>query len=93
LQIAIGLLPDEFVLKKYIVALVIALNILLCNIVEDFIQTDTNVIDLIIMAAIINKVKIIKTTKHVFREIDHHNNVVDGSSVVLVSYAVTVLIL
>lgn len=75
----IGLLPDAFVLKKYIVALVMAVNILLCNIIEDSIQTDTNEMDLMIIATIIIKVKTIKTIKHVSREIDHHNNF--GSSV------------
>jgi len=36
-------LPDEFVLKKNIVALVIALNILLCKFIEVLIKTDTNI--------------------------------------------------
>jgi len=65
--------------KKDIVALVIALNMLLCKVIEDFIQTDTNVMDLMIIPTIIIKVKTPKTMKHVSREIDHHNNFVDGS--------------
>jgi len=81
------------VLKKYIVALVTALNILLCNVIEDFIQTDTNIMDLMIIAAIINRVKKQKPIKQVSREIDHHNNVVDGTSVVLISYVETVFTL
>ena len=40
-------LPDELVLKKYVVALVIALNILLCKFVEVLIRTDTNIAHLI----------------------------------------------
>lgn len=35
------LLPDGFVLKKYIAALTIELNILLCKFIEELIQTDT----------------------------------------------------
>jgi len=67
------------VLKKDIVALVIELNMLLCKVIEDFILTDTNVWDLIIVPTINNKVKTPKTMKHVSREIVHHNNFVDGS--------------
>lgn len=51
---------------------------LLCKVIDDFIQTDTNIMVLMIIATIISKVKIPKTMKHVSREIDHHNNVVDG---------------
>lgn len=67
-------LPDELVLKKYIVALVIALNILLCKFIDALIQTDTNVADLIRVANIIENVKIAKTMTHVGREIVHHNS-------------------
>lgn len=67
-------LPDEFVLKKYIVALVIALNILLCKFIEALIQTDTNVADLTRVANIIENVKTAKTMIQVCREIVHHNN-------------------
>lgn len=76
-------------LKKDIVALVIALNMLLCKVIEDFIQTDTNVMDLMIIPKIMNKIKTPKTIKHVSREIDHHNNVIDGSLVGLPSYVET----
>jgi len=68
------MLPDEFVLKKYIVALVIALNILLCKFIEALIQTDTNVADLIRVDNIIENVKTAKTMIQVCREIVHHNN-------------------
>lgn len=80
-------------LKKYIVARDIALNMLLCKIIEDFIQTDTNVNDLMIYPTIMNKIKTPKTMKHVSREIDHHNNFVDGSPVGLLSYVETFLTL
>lgn len=43
------------------VALVIALNILLCKLMEALIKTDTNVADLISVATIIEKVKVAKT--------------------------------
>lgn len=55
-------------------ALVIALNILLCNVTEDRTYTDTNVTDLITVAIIIIKVNTANTIKQVCREIDHHNN-------------------
>jgi len=67
-------LPDELVLKKYIVALVIALNILLCKFIDALIQTDTNVADLTRVANIIENVKTAKTMIQVCREIVHHNN-------------------
>jgi dolichol kinase len=41
------ILPDEFVLKKYIAALTIELNILLCKFIEELIQTDTNTVGLV----------------------------------------------
>lgn len=72
-------LPDEFMLKKYIVALVIALNILSCKVFEHCIKTDTNMMDLIKVNAITIKVKIAKTRKQVSREIDHHINFEDES--------------
>lgn len=42
------LLPDGFILKKYTVALIIALNIPLCKFNEAFVIADANVHDLII---------------------------------------------
>lgn len=51
-------LPDEFVLKKYIVALVIALNILLCKFNDAFKHTDTSVAVLINITTINKNVKI-----------------------------------
>lgn len=63
-------------LKKYIVALVIALNILLCKFIEALIQIETHVIDLMKVATISNKVNTAKTIKQVCRVIDHHTNVV-----------------
>lgn len=45
-------LPDELVLKKYIVALMIALNILLCKFNDALVQTVTNMADLTKMATI-----------------------------------------
>lgn len=57
-----------------------ALNILLCKFMDAFIQTDTNIADLMRVASIIENVKIAKTITHVCREIDHHNNVSDTSS-------------
>jgi hypothetical protein len=70
------------VLKKYIVALVIALNILLCRFIEDFIQTDTNTTNLMRVATMIMKVKIPKTVKQVCLETDHHKKFVENWSVV-----------
>lgn len=34
-------LPDEFMLKKYIPALVMAVNILLCKVMDAFVKNDT----------------------------------------------------
>lgn len=68
-------LPDEFVLKKYIVALVIALNILLCKFEDALIQIVTNVVDLIRAAATVAKVKTTKTIIQVCLDIVHHNKV------------------
>lgn len=48
--------PDEFVLKNRIVALIIALNILLCRFIDADVHTDTKIADLIIMVAIISTV-------------------------------------
>jgi len=50
-------LPDEFVLKKYIVALVTALNILLCRFIEEPIRTDTNIAHLMKITIIKAKFK------------------------------------
>lgn len=55
-------LPDEFVLKNCIVALVIELNIRLCKFIDAFRHTDINVADLIRVANIKRMVKIEKTT-------------------------------
>lgn len=60
-----------------------ALNILLCKFMEACIQTDTNIADLMRVASIIENVKTAKTMIHVCREIDHHNNVSDTSSLVV----------
>jgi len=76
-------LPDELVLKKYIVALVIALNILLCKIIDAFIQTDTNVADLMSVANIMENVNIAKTITQICREIVHQNSVLDILAVVV----------
>lgn len=62
-------------LKKYIVALVMALNILLCRFMDALMQTDTKVADLIKVASIMANVKTAKTTTQVCRDIDHHNSV------------------
>lgn len=70
-------------LKKYIVALVIALNILLCKFVEALIQTDTNVVDLMTVETIVEMVKTPKTIIQVFREIVHPNILSSESSVIV----------
>ncbi|KAE9538066.1 hypothetical protein AGLY_006038 [Aphis glycines] len=70
----------EFVLKKYIVALIKALNILLCKVIEAFMWTDTNNTDLIAAIIIIIKVRVAKTVMHVCLEIDHHSNVFNSFS-------------
>jgi len=76
-------LPDELVLKKYIVALVMALNILLCKIIDAFIQTDTNVADLMSVANIMENVNIAKTMTQICREIVHQNNILDILAVIV----------
>lgn len=68
-------------LKKCIVALVIALNILLCKFIEACIQTDTNVAYLITVATIIKRVKTIKTLIQFCREVDHQLNAFNEFSV------------
>jgi hypothetical protein len=75
------------------VALVIALNILLCKFIDAFIQTDTNVADLIRVANIIENVKTAKTMIHVCLEIVHPNKILDTSSVVEVLLSVDVNVL
>lgn len=60
-----------------------ALNILLCKFMDAFIQTDTNIADLMTVDSIIENVKTAKTMIHVCREIDHHKNVSDSSSSVV----------
>jgi len=60
-----------------------ALNILLCKIIDAFIQTDTNVADLIRVANIIENVNIAKTIMQICREIVHQNNVSDILSIVV----------
>lgn len=66
---------------------------LLCKVIEDSIQTDTNIKDLMIIPTIMNKIETPKTMKHVSRDIDHHNNFADGSPVGLLSYVETFLTL
>jgi hypothetical protein len=86
-------LPDEFVLKKFIVALVITLNILLCKFKDAFIQTNTNIVDLMRVANIIINVITAKTMKQAFLEIVHQSNVSDISLVVNVLFSAAVNIL
>jgi len=62
------------------VALVNALNILLCKVIEAFMQTDTNNTDLIAAMIIIIKVVAAKTLMQVCLEIDHHKNVFNALS-------------
>lgn len=83
-------MPDEFVLKKYIVALVTAPNILLCKFVEAFVQIDTNVADLIKVAIIIEKVKIANTITQLCRGIDHDASVKNDSTGTNVLFAVDI---
>jgi len=71
-QIRKSFLPDKFVLKKYIVALIKVLNILLCKFIEAFILIDTNVINLMVVIIIKNNVMHPKTFIHVCREIAIH---------------------
>lgn len=49
--------PDELVLKKYMVALVIALNILLCKFVDVLMKNDTNKAVLMNVAITMAKIK------------------------------------
>jgi len=56
-------------------ALINALNILLCKVFEAFMQTDTNNTDLIAAVNIIIKVVAAKTLMQACLEIDHHKNV------------------
>lgn len=49
-----------------------ALNILLCKVIEHCIETDTNMKDLMKVKAITINVKMAKIRKQVSREIDHH---------------------
>lgn len=69
-------------MKKYMVALVMALNILLCRFMEARMQTDTNVADLTSVANIMENVKTANTMMHVCRETVHHKIVSDTRSVV-----------
>jgi hypothetical protein len=80
------------VLKKYIVALVIALNILLCKFIDVFILTDTNVTAFKNADNIIENMKTTKTIIHVCREMFHHNKVPDISSVVVILLFVYVFV-
>lgn len=59
------ILPDGFLLKKCIVALMIDPNIRLCRFVEDVVHTDTNKADLINVNIIIDTVIIVNTIIHV----------------------------
>lgn len=65
----------------------------MCKFIDAFIQTDTNVADLMRVANIIENVNTAKTVIHVCREIDHHNKVSDISSVVVVLLFVDVNVL
>lgn len=64
----------------------------MCKIIDAFIQTDTNVADLTRVAIIIENVKTANTMIQVCREIVHHNNVSDTSSVVFVLFVLFVLL-
>lgn len=71
-QIWKSFLPDKFVSKKNIVALIKVLNILLCKFIEAFILIDTNVINLMVVIIVKNNVMHPKTFIHVCREIVIH---------------------
>lgn len=58
-------LPDGFLLKKYIVALMIDPNIRLCRFVEDVVHTDTKKADLINVVIITDIVITVNTIIHV----------------------------
>lgn len=73
-------LPDELVLKKRIVALVMELNILLCKFIEARMQTDTKVAVLRAVNNIRDNVRPEKTKMQVCRETVHHRNVFSDSS-------------
>lgn len=68
------LLPDELVLKKCIVALVIAWNILLCKFIDALVHADTNKFDLITAASTIDTVKTVYTTKRLLKMFDCMSN-------------------
>jgi len=65
------------------VALVNALNILLCKVIEAFMQTDTNKTDLITAVIIIITIVAVKTLIQVCLEIDHHINLLSATFVTL----------
>jgi len=64
-------LLDGFLFKKFIVDLVIALNILLCKFVDAVVHTDTNKVDSTNVANMIKIVKAAKTTTQVFLDTIH----------------------
>lgn len=64
-------------LKKYIVVLVMALNMVLCKFTDARIQIDTNIVVLMIVVAITINVNTAKTSVQVCREIGNPNNVAD----------------
>lgn len=71
-------LSDEFVLKKYIVAFVIALNMALCKFNDAFKQTDTSVAVLIKITIIKENVKMANIMIQLCLEI---NDMDDGSDI------------
>lgn len=74
-------------------ALVIALNILLCKFIDAFIQTVTNVADLIRVANIIENVKTAKTIIQVCRDIVNPSIVSDILSVDIVLFVLITVLL
>lgn len=74
-------LPEEFVLKKYILALIIELNIFSCNFLEAFIKSNTKKVVLTINTVIIENVKTVKIITQVSRDINHPNSLLEVSSV------------
>jgi hypothetical protein len=81
------------VLKKYIVALVKALNNLLCKFIDAFILTDTNMADVMSVDNIIENIKMAKTIIHVCLEMFHHNMVPDLSFVAVVLFVYVYVLL
>lgn len=78
----IDVLPDELVLKKSIVALIMASNIFSCKCFDACVHNKTIVMDLTATAVIVTKVKKAKTPRHVHRDIDHHVSLTNLTSTV-----------